>query len=98
MKGIIKHEQDWICRIYCWEARHFRGRNAEQIRFQKGDIVEIYRGDEVKLAIVVGHRAVSRPAHDDARADDRLARSVFDVSPDGYVLRPCEDAHQEKQG
>ena len=32
----------------------FRGRNAEQIRFQKGDIVEVYRGDEVKLAIVVG--------------------------------------------
>ena len=32
----------------------FRGRNAEQIRFQKGDIVEVYRGNEVKLAIVVG--------------------------------------------
>lgn len=32
----------------------FRGRSAEQIRFKKGDIVEVYRGDEVKLAIVVG--------------------------------------------
>ena len=32
----------------------FRGRNAEQIRFQKGDIVKVYRGNEVKLAIVVG--------------------------------------------
>ena len=32
----------------------FRGRSAKQIRFQKGDIVEVYRGDEVKLAIVVG--------------------------------------------
>ena len=31
----------------------FRGRSAEQIRFKKGDIVEVYRGDEVKLAIVV---------------------------------------------
>nr|WP_295291767.1 hypothetical protein [uncultured Prevotella sp.] len=28
----------------------FRGRSAEQIRFQKGDIVEVYRGDEVRCA------------------------------------------------
>ena len=32
----------------------FYGRSEEQIRFRKGDIVEVRRGNEVKLAIVVG--------------------------------------------
>ena len=32
----------------------FHGRPEDKIRFHKGDIVEIYGGDEVKLAIVVG--------------------------------------------
>lgn len=32
----------------------FYGRSEEQIRFHKGDIVEVRRGNEVKLAIVVG--------------------------------------------
>ena len=32
----------------------FHGRPEEKIRFHRGDIVEVYCGDEVKLAIVVG--------------------------------------------
>ena len=32
----------------------FHGRPEDKIRFHKGDIVEVYGGDEVKLAIVVG--------------------------------------------
>lgn len=32
----------------------FRGRSEEQIRFHRGDIVEVFSGDEVSLAIVVG--------------------------------------------
>lgn len=32
----------------------FLGRPEEKIRFKRGDIVEVYRGDEVKLATVLG--------------------------------------------
>ena len=32
----------------------FHGRSEDKIRFHRGDIVEVYCGDEVKLAIVVG--------------------------------------------
>ena len=32
----------------------FHGRPEDKIRFHRGDIVEVYCGDEVKLAIVVG--------------------------------------------
>lgn len=33
--------------------RHFRGRNPETIRFKVGDIVEVFSGDQVSLAVVV---------------------------------------------
>lgn len=36
------------------DYRHFRGRTTEQLRFAKGDIVEVMYGDSVELAIVVG--------------------------------------------
>ena len=36
------------------DYRHFRGRMPEEIRFKKGDIVEVFNGDSVSLAVVVG--------------------------------------------
>lgn len=35
------------------EFRHFRGRMPEQIRFKEDDIVEVLRGDDVTLEVVV---------------------------------------------
>ena len=67
----------------------FRGRRAEQIRFQKGDIVEIYRGDEVKLAIVVGTPLTTEwiwernQAVKDKRGLDELP---YDETDDSYTV------------
>lgn len=67
----------------------FRGRNAEQIRFQKGDIVEVYRGDEVKLAIVVGTPLTTEwiwernQAAKDKRGLDELP---YDETDDSYTV------------
>lgn len=67
----------------------FRGRNAEQIRFQKGDIVEVYRGDEVKLAIVVGTPLTTEwiwernQAVKDKRGLDELP---YDETDDSYTV------------
>ena len=36
------------------DYRHFRGREPEEIRFEEGDIVEVFGGDCVSLAVVVG--------------------------------------------
>lgn len=36
------------------DYRHFRGRAPEEIRFEEGDIVEVFGGDSVSLAVVVG--------------------------------------------
>ena len=74
-------------------ARHpdetFRGRSAEQIRFKKGDIVEVYRGDEVKLAIVVGTPLTTEwiwernQAAKDKRGLDKLP---YDETDDSYTV------------
>ena len=67
----------------------FRGRNAEQIRFQKGDIVEVYRGNEVKLAIVVGTPLTTEwiwernQAAKDKRGLDELP---YDETDDSYTV------------
>ena len=67
----------------------FRGRNAEQIRFKKGDIVEVYRGDEVKLAIVVGTPLTTEwiwernQAAKDKRGLDELP---YDETDDSYTV------------
>ena len=67
----------------------FRGRNAEQIRFQKGDIVEVYCGDEVKLAIVVGTPLTTEwiwernQAVKDKRGLDELP---YDETDDSYTV------------
>ena len=67
----------------------FRGRNAEQIRFQKGDIVEVYRGNEVKLAIVVGTPLTTEwvwernQAVKDKKALDELP---YDETDDSYTV------------
>ena len=67
----------------------FRGRSAEQIRFQKGDIVEVYRGDEVKLAIVVGTPLTTEwiwernQAAKDKRGLDKLP---YDETDDSYTV------------
>lgn len=36
------------------DYRHFRGRSPEEIRFEKGDIVEVFCGSSVCLAVIVG--------------------------------------------
>ena len=67
----------------------FRGRSAEQIRFQKGDIVEVYRGNEVKLAIVVGTPLTTEwiwernQAAKDKRGLDELP---YDETDDSYTV------------
>ena len=67
----------------------FRGRSAEQIRFKKGDIVEVYRGDEVKLAIVVGTPLTAEwiwernQAVKDKRGLDELP---YDETDDSYTV------------
>ena len=67
----------------------FRGRSAEQIRFKKGDIVEVYSGDEVKLAIVVGTPLTtewvwekSQSINDKTGFDELL----FDETDDSYTV------------
>ena len=67
----------------------FRGRSTEQIRFKKGDIVEVYRGDEVKLAIVVGTPLTTEwilernQAAKDKRGLDELP---YDETDDSYTV------------
>ena len=67
----------------------FRGRSAEQIRFKKGDIVEVYRGDEVKLATVVGTPLTTEwiwernQAAKDKRGLDKLP---YDETDDSYTV------------
>ena len=67
----------------------FRGRNAEQIRFQKGDIVEVYRGDEVRLAIVVGTPLTTEWIWEKSQSikDKRgLVELPFDETDDSYTV------------
>lgn len=81
-----------VCDSHAYD-RHpdetFRGRSAEQIRFQKGDIVEVYRGDEVKLAIVVGTPLTTEwiwernQAVKDKRGLDEL---TYDETDDSYTV------------
>ena len=67
----------------------FRGRSAEQIRFQKGDIVEIYRGDEVRLAIVVGTPLTTEwiwERNQAAKDKQGLDELPYDETDDSYTV------------
>ena len=67
----------------------FRGRPEEEIKFHKGDIVEILSGNEVSLAIVVGTPLTTRwvweknQSTQDKRGLDEL---TFDESDDSYTV------------
>ena len=67
----------------------FRGRPEEEIKFHKGDIVEVLSGNEVKLAIVVGSPLSTRwvweknQSTQDKRGLDEL---TFDESDDSYTV------------
>ena len=83
-----------VCEFALAYNRHpdetFRGRNAETgSDCQKGDIVEVYRGDEVKLAIVVGTPLTTEwiwernQAVKDKRGLDELP---YDETDDSYTV------------
>ena len=67
----------------------FRGRTEEEIRFHKGDIVEVLSGNEVSLAIVVGSPLSTRWVWEktqntqDKRGLDEL---IYDESDDSYTV------------
>lgn len=73
------------------ENETFHGRPEEQIRFHKGDIVEILRGNEVKLAIVVGTPLTTEWIWKKRQElQEKLGSEVmpyeFDTSDDSYTV------------
>lgn len=79
----------------------FYGRTEEQIRFHKGDIVEVMRGHDVRLAVVVGtpptEEWISKKLKE---IQDRMRSEVmpfdFDISDDSYTVidGPGYDYHE----
>lgn len=67
----------------------FHGRPEETIRFHKGDIVEVYCGDEVKLATVVGGPLTTDwvwekyQAHKEKAGEDHFP---YDETDDSYTV------------
>lgn len=59
----------------------FHGRKAEDIRFNPGDIVEVFNGDEISLAFV----AYVPPS------EEKAARCKLDCTDDCYVVLTNED-------
>lgn len=67
----------------------FRGRPEEEIRFHRGDIVEVLSGNEVNLAIVVGTPLTTEFVwqKNQSDADKRgLDEIVYDESDDSYTV------------
>lgn len=69
----------------------FCGRSERQIRFRKGDIVEVLRGHEVRLAIVVGTPPTTEWIWEKRKEiQDRMRSEVmpyeFDESDDSYTV------------
>lgn len=73
------------------EDETFHGRSEEQIRFHKGDIVEVLRGNEVKLAIVVGTPLTTEWIWKKRQEiEEKLGSEVmpyeYDTSDDSYTV------------
>ena len=69
----------------------FYGRSEEQIRFHKGDIVEVLRGHEVRLAVVVGTPPTTEWISKKRKEiQDSIGAEVmpfeFDCSDDSYTV------------
>lgn len=69
----------------------FYGRSEEQIRFHKGDLVEVLMGREVKLAVVVGTPPTTEWISKKRKEiQDRMGAEVmpfdFDCSDDSYTV------------
>lgn len=78
----------------------FYGRSEEDIRFHKGDIVEVLMGHRVKLAVVVGTPpSIEWISKKRKEIQDRMESEVmpfeFDISDDSYTLMdgPGYDYH-----
>lgn len=79
----------------------FYGRSEEQIRFHKGDIVEVLRGHEVRLAVVVGTPPTTEWISKKRKEiQDRMGSKVmpfdFDSFDDSYTAidGPGYDYHE----
>lgn len=73
------------------EDETFHGRPEEQIRFHKGDLVEVLMGHEVKLAVVVGTPPTTEWISKKRKEiQDRMGSKVmpfeFDISDDSYTV------------
>lgn len=69
----------------------FYGRSEEQIRFHKGDIVEVLMGHKVKLAVVVGTPPTTEWISKKRKEiQDRMGTEAmpfeFDISDDSYTV------------